>query len=122
MVGTFLYYVPAVYPTMIVTLNSIAEEQANSTEATAKSVTQLLNYAATHYESITRYPASRIILHIHSNDSFLSDPEAKIRVGGYQYLRTASAYTNKPPLKQPPLNGPVHVECTTMRNFLASAM
>ena len=34
----------------------------------------------------------------------------------------ASSDTNKSPLKQLPLNVPVHVECTTIRNVLASAM
>ena len=80
-VGTFLYYVGAVDPTIIVALNRITTEQANSTEATAKSFTQVLNYAATHPESITRYHASGIILHIHSDASFLSEPGAKSRAG-----------------------------------------
>ena len=43
-VGTFMYYMHAVNPTMIVALNSIATEQANSTEATTKAVTKLWSY------------------------------------------------------------------------------
>ena len=121
-VGTFLYYARAVDPTILVALNSIAAEQANNTEATAKAVTQLLNYAATHSEVITRYHASGMILHIHSDASLLSEPGAKSISGGYHYLSTASADPNKAPLKQPPLNRPVHVKCTTMINVLASAM
>ena len=38
-VGTFLYYVGSVDPTIIVALNRITTEQENSTEATAKSFT-----------------------------------------------------------------------------------
>ena len=72
-VGCFLYYARAVDPTMLVSLNIITSEQANKTEATTKSVAQLRNYAATQYEAITRYHASGIILHIHSDISFLSD-------------------------------------------------
>ena len=72
-VGGFLYYARAVDPTMLVSLNIITSEQANKTEATTKSVAQLRNYAATQYEAITRYHASGIILHIHSDISFLSD-------------------------------------------------
>ena len=34
----------------------------------------------------------------------------------------ALADPKKFPPNQPPLNGPIHVECTTMRNVLASAM
>ena len=59
---------------MLVDLNSIDVEQANITEATAKAVTQLINYAATHSEAITRYHASSMIFHIHSDASFLSYP------------------------------------------------
>ena len=81
----------------------------------------MINYASMHSESITRYHVIGMILHTHSNASFLSEPGAKSRSGGCHYLSTASADPNKPPLKQPPLNGPVHVECKTMRNVLASA-
>ena len=88
-VGTFIYYACAFNPTMLVALNSITAEQANSTEATAKSVTQIINYSVTHSEAITRYHASGMILHIHSDTSFLSDPGAKSRVGGFHYLSTA---------------------------------
>ena len=38
---------------MLVELNIIATEWSNITESTAKKVTQLLNYAATHSEAIT---------------------------------------------------------------------
>ena len=76
-VVNFLYYVRAVDPTMLLALKIIAVEQANSTEATAKSVTQLLNYAATHPEAIKIYHASGMIIHIHSDASFLSEPGAK---------------------------------------------
>ena len=54
-VGTFLYYAHAVDPTILVALNRIAAQQANSTEETAKVVTQLLNYAAMHSEAFTKY-------------------------------------------------------------------
>ena len=73
-VGTFLYYARAVDPTMLVALNSNSTEQSNRIEATAKSVTQMLNYESTHSESITRYHAIGMILHIHSEASFLSEP------------------------------------------------
>ena len=52
-VGTFLYYMRAVDPTILVALNSIAAENANSIEATAKAVTQMINYAAMHSDAIT---------------------------------------------------------------------
>ena len=111
-----MYYARTVNPTMIVELNSIAAEQANSTGQTAKPVTPLLNYSTTHSEVITRYHASGMILHSHSDASFLSELGAKSRAGGYHYLSTASADPKNGHPKHPPLNGPDHVEFTTMRN------
>ena len=63
-----------------------------------------------------------MILHIHSDASFLSEPGAKSRAGGYHYLITALVDPKKSPHKQQPPNGPIHVECTTMRNVLANVM
>ena len=77
-----MYYARAVDPKILVALTTISAEQANGTEATAKSVTQLLNYAATHSEAITRYHASGMILYTHSDASFLSEPGAKSISGG----------------------------------------
>ena len=82
----------------------------------------MLNYAARHPESITRYHASGITIHIQIDASFLSEPGAKSRAVGYNYLSMALAYPKKAPPNQPPLNGPIHAECTNMRNSLASEM
>ena len=82
-VGTSLYYARAVDTTIIVSLDSISEEQANITESTSKSVTQMLNFPVTHYEAITRYHTRGMILRIHSNTSFLPYPESKSRAGVY---------------------------------------
>ena len=45
----------------------------------SKAVTQLINYATMNYEAIKIYNASGMILHIHSETSFLSYTEAKSR-------------------------------------------
>jgi hypothetical protein len=47
-VGTFLYYARAINSTAMVAINSISCEPAKATENTAKKVTRLLNYFATH--------------------------------------------------------------------------
>ena len=122
LVGTFLYYAHMVDPKMIVELEIITAEQANSTQSATKAVTQLLNYTATHSKDITRYHTSGMVLHIHSDSSFLLYPKAKSRAGRYHYLSTISAGLNKAPIMLPPLNGPVHVKCTTTRNILAITM
>jgi hypothetical protein len=56
-VGTLLYYArAAVNSTILAALGSIAS--ANTSEATADAITQLLNYAATNPEATVRYIAS----------------------------------------------------------------
>ena len=80
-VRTFLYYTRAVYPTMLVALNTIAAQQSKSTQETVKKVVQLMNYTATHPETITRYHARGMTMHMHSNASFLLAPGEKSEPG-----------------------------------------
>jgi hypothetical protein len=80
--GTLLYYAMAVDPTLIMPFNVLASEQSNATEVTADKVIKLLNYCNTHPEAKIRYHASDMILHIHSDASYLSESEAKSRAGG----------------------------------------
>ena len=82
LVETFFYYAHAVEPTILVTLNTVADEQSKRTQETAKKVVQLINYVDTHPEAITLYHSSVITLHMHHNRSFLSAPVSKSREGG----------------------------------------
>jgi hypothetical protein len=47
-IGTLLYYVQAVDPTLLAALSAIAACQSNGTRALADAYHQLLNYIATH--------------------------------------------------------------------------
>jgi hypothetical protein len=67
--GSVLYYARAVDPTVLMSLNNIATNQ-------------LLDYLANHPDATIRYPASDMILHIHSDASYLSVSNARIRLGG----------------------------------------
>jgi hypothetical protein len=67
-------------------INVLAAEQSNATEVTADKVIKLLNYCNTHPETKIWYHASEMILHIHSNASYLSENEAKSRAGGFFYM------------------------------------
>jgi Reverse transcriptase (RNA-dependent DNA polymerase). len=115
--GTLLYYARAVDPTMLVALNDISHEQANPTTTTQTKITQLLDYAATYPEATIRYYKSDMILWIDSDAAYLVAPQARSRVGGHFKL------SSKPqnPLQNPPNNGPVHVECTLLRQVVAAA-
>jgi hypothetical protein len=80
--GTLLYYARAVDPTLIIPINVLASEQSKATAVTADKVIKLLNYCNAHPETKIRYHASDMILHIHSDASYLSEREAKSRAGG----------------------------------------
>lgn len=120
-VGTLLYYAQAVYPTMLVALGTLAEEQTKGTTNTALAAQQLLDYAATHPDATLQYTASDMQLHIDSNASYLSMPQAHSRAGGYFYLSARLADPTSKPTTTPPLNGAVHVLSHKMRNVLALA-
>jgi hypothetical protein len=112
-IGTLLYYARAVDNTMLVALSTLAAAQTKGTEQTAEACTKLLNYAATHPNAVVRYKASDMILHIHSDASYLSEPQARSRVGGFFFLGNGT--------ENPPINGAIQVISQIMNNVLASA-
>ena len=71
-VGTILYYGIALDNTLLVELNDISQEQPNATSNTSKKTAKLLNYLATHPDVQIKYHASGMILHVHSDASYLS--------------------------------------------------
>jgi hypothetical protein len=92
--GTLVYYARAFDTTLIMPINVLASEQSKATEVTANKVIKLLNYCNTHTETKIRYHASYMILHIHSDASYLSEKEAKSRAGGFFYMGN-NTKTNK---------------------------
>eukprot|EP00978_Attheya_sp_CCMP212_P034671 scaffold146465_cov33-Attheya_sp.AAC.1 len=72
--------------TFLVRLNTIATEQAAATGKTVQNTKDLLVYAATNPNATIRYWASDMILQIHSDASYLSEPKAKSRASGHYFL------------------------------------
>jgi hypothetical protein len=70
--GSVLYYSRAVDPTVLIVINDIPTEQTAATKKTKTAAGQLLDYLATHLDAKIRFQASDMILHIHSNESYLS--------------------------------------------------
>jgi hypothetical protein len=79
--GSVFYYARVVDPTGTMPLNGIANEQTKYTEKTQAATNQLLDYLATHPDATIRYHASYMILHIHSDASYLSVSHARSRLG-----------------------------------------
>ena len=68
------------------TLSSIANKQASATENVRAELNHFLDYAHTHPDAEVRYRASDMILALHSDGSFNSEPNSKSRAGGHFYL------------------------------------
>jgi hypothetical protein len=75
---------------MLMALNDISVAQANSTEHTAEACTKLLNYAATHPDATITFRKSKMILHTHSDASYLSARKSRSRADGFHYLGNGS--------------------------------
>ncbi len=84
--GTFLYYGRAVDSTMLTALSSIASAQAEPTEDTLANIKIFLDYAATHQDAVLTYHASDMVLVVHSDASYLSEPKARSRAGGHFFM------------------------------------
>jgi hypothetical protein len=112
--GSVLYYARAVDPTVLMPLNDIATEQTKATEKKQASTNQLLNYLVTHPDATIRYHASDMILHIHSDASYLSVSNDRSRLGGLFLLG------NKSP-EQDTLNGSILNVASVIKNVVASA-
>ena len=84
--GTFLYYGRALDSTMLTALSAIASDQSAPTEETMRKTKTFLHYSASHPDAIITFRASSMILSVHSDASYLSEPKARSRAGGHFYM------------------------------------
>jgi hypothetical protein len=112
--GSVLYYARAVDPTVLMPLNDISTEQTKATEKTQAAKNKLLDYLATHPDATIRYHAPDMILHIHSDASYLSVSNARSRLGGLFFCG------DKPP-QEDTLNGSILHVASVIKNVVASA-
>eukprot|EP00957_Ditylum_brightwellii_P084821 6449654-Ditylum_brightwellii.AAC.1 len=119
--GTLLFYAQAVDPTMLASINSIAVQQAVSTKQTAATIVKLLNYAATHPDAVVRYNASGMVLQIHSDVSYMSEPKARSCAGGHFFMSEEVKNPATAQEDEVPTNGLVHAVCEIIRNVMASS-
>ena len=120
-VGTLLYYAVSVDPFMLTALGTIASSQAKATQLTKNECLWLMDYAASNPLSIIRYSASGMVLHIHSDASYLSETRARSRGAGHFFLSSQPDDPTKPPATMPPLNGPIHTMCKIIDVVVGSA-
>ena len=85
-IGGDIYYACAIDITVLPALGTIVCEQSQATEMTKKKVSQLLNYLATKPNTKVQFYASGMVLNIHSDASYLSEPRSHSRVSGDFFL------------------------------------
>jgi hypothetical protein len=112
--GKFLYYARAVDPTMLTALSALAAQQAKGTEQTMEDACKFLNYCATHPDAVLRYQKSDMILKIHSDASYLSEPKARSRAAGHFYMGKKGTAADT-------ANGSILATTQVMKAVLASA-
>ena len=67
-------------------LLAIASAQAKPTDETITRCKPFLDYPATHQDTILTYKASDMVLVVHSDASYLSEPKARNQAGGCFFL------------------------------------
>ena len=85
-VGTFAWYSRAVNPTMAATMSYITSRQSKGTENLEKEVNKFLDYCAIHPNAGVIFVASDMMLALHSDASYLSEPKSKSRAAGNVFL------------------------------------
>ena len=76
LVRSLLYYTRAVDPTLLVAINTILRQQSTPTRQTVAMITQILDYVATNPHATMVYIPSDMILKVHTDVSYLSEPGA----------------------------------------------
>jgi len=115
-VGSILYYARAVDMPVLMALSTIASEQTQGTELTLEKAYQVLYFLVTHPNAVVRFRASDMVMNIHSDASYLSEPKARSRACGRFFMGTLPK--DGEPIK---LNGAFHTLCSILRFVVASA-
>ena len=92
-----MYYRISVEPTMLVSLRYIAFQQSKATKKTYEETLWPRNYAASHPDAMICYRARNMVLHIHSEASYLLEPQARSSSGGHYFLSEWSLNPLLPP-------------------------
>ena len=122
---TFSYHAKAVNNPLLPALSIIWVDQNIGTKATASASTQLLDYCATYPDPGLQLRASKLVLRIYSDASYLSVRGDRSRAIGFFYLSNPSPapdFNNTDTTTDlPPVNSAVHVLCVILENAVALA-
>jgi hypothetical protein len=102
--------------TVLMALSTIASEQTKGTERTMEKALQALDYLATHPDATVRFRATDMVMNIHSDTSYLSEPNSRSKACGHFFLGWLPV--NGQPIR---LNRAFHTLCLILRFVVASA-
>jgi hypothetical protein len=68
---------------VLMALSTIASEQTKGTKNTMEKAYQVLNYLTTHPDAKNQFRASDMVLNIHSDALYLTEPNDRSRASGY---------------------------------------
>ena len=104
---------------MLRALNEISRVQARPTKYITEKAKWFLDYAAAYPNTIIRYHASKMVLHIDSDAAYLFMPEARSLYAGHFYL--SDWPRDKPNLPSTKRNGLIITTCKTIHIFFLSS-
>ncbi len=109
----FNWYAHGVDGTLLTPISALSAQQAKPTQATMKRVKQFIDYAATQEPAVTTYPASDMVLAIHSNAGYLNEEGARSCAGGHHFLSEN--------VGNPSNNGAIYNEASIIKSVMSSA-
>ena len=92
-----------------------------STPEINRRTNHFLDYVATHPDATLKFHASDMILWAHSDASYLSEPKARSRAGGFYYLSSKPQYPITATQPAPPLDGAIATKSKILDNVMSSA-
>ncbi len=92
--GKFSFLGRAVDSTLLCLISAIASQPSKPTKDMMQQTLQLLDYLAMQEDAVLSYHASDMVLAVHSNASYLSEPKARSRAEEHFFL---SSDTTIPP-------------------------
>jgi hypothetical protein len=112
-IGCLLYYGRALDCTYLTSVCALSSAQAHATQNVLSDAARLLSYASTHSDSSLIFTACDMVLHTHSDGSYLSRPNGTSVAGGLHFLGN-----HDDPMA---INGPIHADSMQIPIVTASA-
>jgi hypothetical protein len=97
-----MFYSRATDSTQLLPLGDVSSSQSKPTQWTIDTLLHLLQYSATHPIATIKFKRSDMVLRVHSDASYHSDPKARSRACGYFFLASKSLNDNS-------IDGDIHV-------------